>query len=427
MKRFLALLLILVAITQTVTARTLDEIRRSGVIRVAFTQSGLETVNYNFAKEFARFLNVDLEIVTISWNEIFSHNGVIPPDYQTNDSISYTPDALKRADFICGTTYIYAWREKFFDFAGVMDVSDLLIVSKRKTKKSLFTNFMLPETYHKSGKKLNVKSYKDLKGLRIAFLENSSYATNIAKINDLIGGGISFVSTKSEEESQLLARQGKVDGFITVSYLGLQFVNDNQQFKLAFPIAKPDDVGWAVEKGNRSLRTAIDDFFAMIRGSGVLDKMFTSKFGVNYQSYNEIINSYSESTEGLSNYRDLDEIMESGKLIVGLRDREMVYHSNGIKQFNHSLAGDFAKYLGLDLEIRIIPNLSDYFTDSNGEIVRDSSYTPEWFNTIDVACDLLAPIDWRLKKIDIVDVLPTANVVVASKNLDIKNINDIHK
>ena len=155
-------------------------------------------------------------------------------------------------------------------------------------------------------------------------------------------------------------------------------------------------------------------------------KMFTSKFGVNYQSYNEIINSYSESTEGMSNYRDLDEIMESGKLIVGLRDREMVYHSNGIKQFNHYLAGEFAKYLGLDFEIKIIPNLSDYFTDSNGNLVRDSSYTPEWFNTIDVACDLLAPIDWRLKKIDIVDVLPTANVVVARKNLDIKNINDLH-
>lgn len=428
MKRFLSILLILLyAITQTVTARTLDEIRRSGVIRVAFTESGKQTVNYNFAKEFARFLNVDLEIVTISWNEIFSHNGVIPPDYQTNDSISYTPDALRRADFICGTTYIYAWREKFFDFAGVMDVSDLLIVSKRKTKKSLFTNFMLPESYHKSDKKLNVKSYKDLKGLRIALLENSSYATNLQKINDLIGGGITIITTKSEEESQLLARQGKVDGFITVSYLGLQFVNDNQQFKLAFPIAKPDDVGWAVEKGNRSLRTAIDDFFAMMQGSGVLNKLFTSKFGVNYQSYNEIINSYSESTEEMSNYRDLDEIMESGKLIVGLRDREMVYHSSGIKQFNHYLAGEFAKHLGLDFEIRIIPNLSDYFRDSNGEIVRDSSYTPEWFNSIDVACDLLAPIDWRLKKIDIVDVLPTANVVVANKNLDIKNINDLHK
>ena len=427
MKKILSILILLTLVTQAVWGRSLDEIRRSGVMRVAFTESGKKTVNFNLAKEFAKFLNVDLEIVTVSWNEIFSQNGIIPPDYQTNDSISYTPDALKRADFICGTTYIYAWREKFFDFAGVMDVTDLLIVSKRKNRKALFNSFILPESLQKTGKKLNVKNYRDLKGLRIAFLENSSYATNISKINELIGGGITFVSTKSEEESQLLARQGKVDGFITVSYVGLQFVNDNQQFKLAFPIAKPDNVGWAVEKGNRSLRNAINDFFAMIRGSGVLDKLFTSKFGVNYLSYNEIINSYSESADGFSNYGDLDEIMESGKLIVGLRDREMVYHSNGIKQFNHYLAGEFAKYLGLDLELRIIPNLSDYFLDRNGEIVRDSSYTPEWFNTIDVACDLLAPIDWRLKKIDIVDVLPTANVVVASKNLDIKNINDLHK
>ncbi|MCQ2973903.1 MAG: transporter substrate-binding domain-containing protein [Bacteroidales bacterium] len=426
MKKLLPLFILLIFISTISVGRSLDEIRRSGVVKVAFTESGLQTVNYRLAQEFAKFINCDLEIVIVSWNEIFSKNGIIPTDYQTNDSIYYTPDALKKADFICGTTYIYDWREKFFDFAGIMDVTDLLIVSKRKTQKSLFSNFLLPENLHQNDIKINVKNYNDLKGLRIAFLENSSYATNLAKINDFIGGGITFVTTKSEEESQLLARQGKVDGFITVSYVGLQFVNDNSQFKLAFPIAKPDNVGWAVEKGNRSLRNEINDFFAMMKGSKTLDKLFTTKFGVSYDSYNEIINSYSESTEELFISRDYDEIMESGKLIVGLRDREMVYHSNGIKQFNHYLAEDFAKYLGLDLEIRIIPNLSDYFLDSKGNIVRDSSYTPEWFNNIDVACDLLAPIDWRLKKIDIVDVLPTANVVVARKDLDIKNINDLN-
>ena len=104
MKKILSILLLLTLVTQAVWSRSLDEIRRSGVMRVAFTESGKQTVNFNLAKEFAKFLNVELEIVTVSWNEIFSQNGIIPPDYQTNDSISYTPDALKRADFICGTT-----------------------------------------------------------------------------------------------------------------------------------------------------------------------------------------------------------------------------------------------------------------------------------------------------------------------------------
>ena len=411
----------------TSVARDLDEIKRSGVVRVAFTHSGLQTVNYAFAKEFAKYLNVELEIVPISWNEIFSKDGIIPNDYITNDSVYYTPDALKKADFICGTTYIYPWREKFFDFAGIIDVSDLLIVRKRRYQRSAVSKIVLPETFQNSEEKLSVKNYEDLKGLNIALLENSSYQENIKKINDLLGGSINILTTESEEQAQLLAKTGKVDAFITISMVGLQFLNDNPQFKLAFPIAKPDNVGWSVEKGNTSLKNEIDNFFSMMKGRGVIDKLFTEKFGVNYDSYNEIINSYSAVSSAFASNRDLDEIIESGKLIVGLRDREMVYHSSGKKQFNHYLAGEFAKYLGLDLEIRIIPNLSDYFTDSNGKIVRDSSYTPQWFNSIDVACDLLVPMDWRLKKIDIINVLPTANIVVARKDKDIKNIKDLQK
>lgn len=427
MKRFLTILLLTIFCLPHVNGRDLDEIRRSGVLRAAFTQSGMQTVNYQFAHEFAKFLNVDLEVVPIQWNEIFSNNGVIPEDYITNDSVRYTPDALKKADFICGTTYINAWREKFFDFAGVMNVSDLLIVRKQGFEKSFFYRCAVPERFRSVSNKINVKSYKDLKGLRIAFMENSSYEVNIEKINKAIGGGIIFVKTASEEESQSLARQGKVDGFITVSYVGLQFVNKNSQFKLAFPIAKPENVGWAVEKGNKNLSIEIDNFFSTIKGSGILDNLFSAEFGVNYESYNDIINSYSASAGSTGSERDLDEILESGKLIVGLRDRELVYHYSGQKQFNHYLAGEFAKYLGVDLEVRVIPNLSDYFTDKDGKIVKDSVYTPEWFNTIDVACDLLASLSWRTNKIDIVDVLPTANVVVGPKNKSIKSIKDLNK
>ena len=425
MKKLLPLILLLLTITQSF-ARTLDEIRRSGVVRVAFTQSGLKTINYQFAKEFANFLNCELQIVQISWNEMFSKSGVIPPDYITNDSVAYTPDALLKADFICGTTYIYPWREKFFDFGGNMEVSDLLIVRNTRQQKSFVEHFFVPESVKEADYKLKVKSYDDLKGLRIALLENSSYEKNLAMIIDKIGGEVEIVKTKSEEESQELAKSGKVDGFVTVSYVGLQFVKENPKFRLAFPIAKPDHVAWATEKGNKTLRNEIDNFFDMMKGTGILDKLFSDKFGVNYSSYNEIINSYSKSNSNKSsNYRDLDEIIESGKLIVSLRDREMVYHPYGQKQFNHYLAGEFAKYLGLDLEIRIVPSLSSYFEDDNGEIVKDSAYTPATFNSIDIACDLLSPVDWRLNKIDIVDVLPTANIVVARKGVDIKGIKDL--
>ncbi len=429
MKKLIPLILLITMMVSAVYSRTLDEIRRSGVVRVAFTESGKQTINLQFAREFANFINCELQIVNIEWNDIFSHNGIVPADYITNDSVYYTPDALMKADFICGTTYMYDWREKFFDFAGEMQVSDLLIVNNYRQQKSVINQFFVPQDLRPKSQKLKVKNYRDLKGLKIALMENSSYERNMQTINDMIGGGIEIVKTRSEEESQQLAKSGMVDGFVTVSYVGLQFVKENNKsFNLAFPIAEPDRVAWAVEKGNKTLGNEIDNFFLMMKGTGLLDRLFIEYFRFNYESYYEIIRSYSKSNiSSTSNYRDMDEIMASGKLIVGLRDRDLVYHPYGQKQFNHYLAGELAKFLGLALEIRIIPSLSEYFYDSHKQIVKDSAYTPEWFNMIDVACDLLSPVDWRDNKIDIIDVLPTANIVVARKDKDIKSINDLAK
>jgi membrane-bound lytic murein transglycosylase MltF len=375
--RNIAFFLILIFILPLqVYARDITEIKRSGKIYAAFTESALGSVNHRFAMEFAKFLNVELVVVNTTWEENFSRNGQIPGDYQTNPNLSYTPDALKKADFICGTIYILEWRKKFFDYAGILDLSDLMIVPK-------------------SGK--NLKSYEELKGLTIAFLENTSYETHIVDINNRIGGGINFRKTQSEEESIKLLKDGEVDGFITVAYNGLEIVKESENFKIAFPVAPIKKIGWAVEKGNRSLANEIDNFFETIKGNGKLDQLFTAHYGIDYNTYYEILNSYDQSADVSTNQRDLDEIIESGKLIVALRDRLMIYNPNK-KQFNHYLAEEFATWLGVDLEIKITPYFSKYFENADGEILKDSAYIPEWFNYFDVACEIMVPLEWREKK-----------------------------
>jgi len=397
------LILILIHLYIIGAARNIDEIKRSGVIYVAITESAQKSINYSIALEFAKFLNVKLVVIPIKWDEIFSNDGVIPPNYQTDPSISYTPDALKNADFICGTIYLMPWREKFFDFAGIQEVSDLFIVPQ----------------------KMNIRSYQDMKGLTIAFLENSSYENNINEINKKINGGINFYKTTSETESQQLLLDKKVHGMISVSHLALEFVNQNKNFKLAFPVAKPLKVAWAVENGNSGLQQEIDNFFETIQGNRKLDELFTSRFGVDYETYLDIINSFSDLIE--SNNRDLDEIMQTGKIVIALREAEFIYHEKGKKQFSHRLAEAFAKYLNLKLEIVIAPKLSNYFETEKGVINKDSSYSPAFFNTIDIACDVFNPLPWRLKKIDIIDFIPNAQVVIGRKNLPLFSINDLMK
>jgi len=387
-------------------SQTLKEIKKNGKINIAFTESWKNTVNYTAAKEFAKFLDVEFNETTIKWDDVFSKNGNIPKDYKTNPNVSYTPDALQKADIIAGTIYVLDWRKKFFDYAGIIQISDILITKRDIAK--------------------NVKSNEDLKGLRIAFMENSTYETNISLINDKIGGGIQFIKTKSEDESLKLLEENKADGLITVSFLALSYLKDNENFKLAFPVNKPQSVGWAVRKGNTKIKTEITNFFETITGNGKLDELFREKYDIDYSTYLEIINSFSNIQKGAET-RDLDEIIKSGKIIIALRDRDLVYHPKGKKQFNHLLAESFAKYLGLKPEFVYTKKFSNYFEDDNGKIVRDSAYNPKWFNEFDVACDLIDPLEWRLKKVDVIDFLPNAKVVIGRKDTKISSINDLKK
>ena len=423
-KRTLAILILLFAVVQALPARSIDDIKRSGVVYVAFTESSYNSINRLIAEEFAKYLNVKMVPVITTWQQNFSLKGKIPPDLETNPKISYTPDALQKADFICGTIYVFPWRKKLFDYAGIMYVSDLLVV-RRFTDWSFFFKRFLPEPLRLLKKRnVDIKSYQDLKGLRIALLSNSSYQKDIERINREIGGGIQVVLTKSEEESQRLLEEGKVDGFVAVSYLALKYLKTHPEAKLAFPVGKPFKVGWAVAKGNDGLRREIDNFFETIRGIGRLDQIFLSYYNIDYKTYLDIINSYAQAkTYG----RDLDDILQSGRIVIALRDRDMIYHPTGKKQFSHYLAEEFANYLGVDLQIVVAPSIATYFEDSEGKIVKDSSYTPEFMKHVDVVCDLLEPVKWRLNKVDIIGFMPMAKVVVARKGTKITNINDIKK
>jgi ligand-binding sensor domain-containing protein/serine phosphatase RsbU (regulator of sigma subunit)/ABC-type amino acid transport substrate-binding protein len=404
MLRKTVLLIFLISSSFYLYSQTLKKIKHEGKINIAFTESWKNTVNYTAAKEFAKFLDVEFNEITINWDDVFSNNGKIPKDYKTNPNINYTPDAIKKAELICGTIYILDWRKKFYDFVGIIQVSDILITRKNISKK--------------------IKSNNDLKGLKIAFMENSTYETNINIINDKIGGGIQFIKTKSEDESLKLLEENKVDGLITVSFLALSYLKNNTNFKLSFPVNKPQNVGWAIKKGNEELKTEIQNFFETIKGNGKLDELFREKYNINYSTYLEIINSYSSLQKGAET-RDLDEITKSGKIIIALRDIDLVYHPEGKKQFNHLLAESFAQYLGLKPEFVFTKEFSDYFENDDGVIIKDSAYNPKWFNSFDVACDLIDPLDWRLKKVDVLDFLPNAKVVIGKKETNISSVNDL--
>lgn len=392
---------VLICTSISAFSRDLTSIKRSGKIYVGMTKDDTQNINYPLALEFARYLNVELIIVEISWEEAFMIKGEIPSDVATNPSQVYTPDVFKKVDIICSTFTILDWRKKLFDFAETLNSAELLLVDKKSPP---------------------VKDFSMLEGKAIGYASGTSFETNLARINKSLNGSLTLIPTKTSEESKELLHTGKVFGIILDADEALNYnAESGQKYSIALPISPMTKSAWAIEKGN-NLKKEVEDFFNTIENNGVLNSIFNTKFGISYSSYVEKIN----KNNHLEKYsRDLDEILASRKLVVALRDRSFIYQEGGEKQFMHALAEEFAEYLGVSLEYVVTPYLNKYWETENGGFVRDSAYTPEWFNYFDVACEVFAQLDWRSKKIDFVPIYPSEYSVIARKDRDIKTIVDL--
>jgi ligand-binding sensor domain-containing protein/serine phosphatase RsbU (regulator of sigma subunit)/ABC-type amino acid transport substrate-binding protein len=383
--------------------RGLDEIKRSGKIYVAFTSDDLKNINYDLALEFARYLNVELIEVEIEWDEAFMRNGVIPGGLETDPNLNYTPDALRKADIICSTFTIIEWRKKLFGFAETLQSAELLMVHRDEEI---------------SG------GFEALSGKEIAFMGATTFEQHLNEINRTLGGTIKLIPTSSSAETKRLIQDRQVDGIVLDADEALNFnAASGQKYKIAFPISDISKMAWAVEK-NHPLIQEVENFFETIASNSILDEIFYRRFGITYSSYLDLLNKNLK----LDRYqRDLDEILASKKLVVALRDRNFIYREGGQKQFMHALAEEFADYLGVSLEFVVTPYFGKYFEADDGNIYRDSSYIPEWFNYFDLACEIMAPLDWRINKVNMVPIYPSAYVVVARKDTRITSLEDLRE
>ncbi len=382
-------------------ARDLSEIKKSGKIYVAFTSDDIKNINYPLALEFAKYLNVELVEVIIDWEEVFMLNGSIPEGLETNPSLLFTPDALKKADIICSTFTILEWRKKLFDFAETLYSAELLLVPKSQDP---------PE------------NYIDLADKTITFQTSTTFEQHMKEINDKIGGSIHLLPTNTGAEAKQNLTRGTADGLVLDADEALNFnaLNDHK-YQIAFPVSSVTKTAWAVEKNN-PLKQEVESFFETIASNGILDEIFYKKFEIRYSTY---VDNIHKNLRYEKLVRDLDGIIASKKLVVALRDRNFIYRSDGQKQFMHALAEEFADHLGVSLEIIITPYFAKYWESDEGTLVRDSSYTPEWFTHFDIACEVFAPLDWRTKKVDMIPIYPSEYSVIAKKGAVINNLNDL--
>ena len=228
----------------------LEKIRERGRV-VMITQNSQNTYyiykeqplgfEYELAAEFARYLGVDLSVVTPGWIEMF--------------------DMLDkgRGDFIAAGVTVVPSRERRMDFSDpYLTVQQEVIVHH--------DNF-------------DVQSVEDLNGKTVHVRAGTSYQERLAQ---LLGEGLALelvlVPDVTTENLIEQVAESKID--ITVADSNIALLNRMHQpdIRIAFPISPPQSLAWAIRQGNGELLEAVNEFFTKIRVDGTLEDIYNSYY-----------------------------------------------------------------------------------------------------------------------------------------------------
>jgi signal transduction histidine kinase/ligand-binding sensor domain-containing protein len=204
-------------------------------------------------------------------------------------------------------------------------------------------------------------------------------------------------------------------------------MKQNKGFEISFPVGSAKRCGWGIKKNNNALQNELQNFFNGLIGTKQINAFFIEFFGVNYETYDKIVQTHSTHFQTDQKCkRDLDDILASKELIIGIRERPFVYLAQGKQQFNYALALAFAKELGVKPVLKTISTFSDYWKNDQGFIDKEAAYTPKAFKEFDIACDVIESLKWRESKVDILPFFPLVHTIVARNDTPIQYIDDLN-
>lgn len=230
---------------------TLHSIKKKGKITVIMTNNANVCYNYrgeyigfeyDLVKKFAEFLGVKLEVIIPEWDKMFQ--------------------ALNsgKGDMIAAGLTISKEREKVADFSnGYLTVEQEIII-------------------HRNNKSIN--NIKDLNGKKIHIRPHTSYEKRLKELkrNGLNIDIIFHKNTPTEELIRMVAKK-KIE--ITVADSNIAKLNWRYypDIKIAFPISKPQQLGWAVRKNSDKLLKKINEFFKRIKENGIFRQIYERYYG----------------------------------------------------------------------------------------------------------------------------------------------------
>ncbi len=204
---------------------------------------------YELIKGFAEYLNVELEIITPDWHEIFDILDKNETDIIASD-LTITENRLERIDFS----------------EGYLPIQQYIIT-------------------HKNNRKIN--ELKDLSGQTIHIRGNTSYEE---RLQSLANEGYTFeLKTNDDPSEEFIRRVSEEEINLTVSDSHIAQLNRRYypNIQMAFPIEEEQWLAWAVKKGNKKLLDEINSYFTKIKENGNFAKIY-EKYYANIEIFDYV-------------------------------------------------------------------------------------------------------------------------------------------
>jgi len=233
------------------TLNTVEKIRKNGKLRL-ITDKAISTYylynnkptgfEYDLAREFAKFMNVELDVITPGWNNMFAY--------------------LKqgKGDFIAAGIAITAPRLEYTDFS-----IPYMTIRQRIIHHNL------------------IFSPKDIKDMEVRIFHVRRGTSHQYRLADIKASGVplEYVLHNNVPTEELIGmvHDREIKFTIADSNIALLSRRFFPDIRIGIPIQERESLAWAVRKNDNEMLKQINKFFLYATNTGILKRITTRHYG----------------------------------------------------------------------------------------------------------------------------------------------------
>ncbi len=344
-------------------AAYLEALQNGGVLKIASRE--IETVlnssngdykgfNYNTIRKFADDVGVDLDVTIVDNIEVFFYkDGVFDETVKTDPNVVYKPDLFEDVDIYVDTLTQIPWREKLMDFIGFTPIRELVI--------------------HQPD--IDIENIYDMNDKTVAVQSVSSYMSTFTDIEQTYGIRLRYVYVDTIFDALTAVDEKRADFTIMDSNRAFLEAKKLSNIEVGIPVTDVKFVGWAVSKDTPELTSILTKYMDVLIDRGIINDLWLTDYDISFYEYYTLILKDASIIEAMNLTREelayIDGLRKRGAVRIALQNNVVGYNPDAEVQtgYNYLLAEDFAKVIGVDLEMVII----DQFTRFFGRMVKHLS------------------------------------------------------